>query len=126
MILEILRELVPGLKRVHSPYAAGDPLIVSQLDGYRQAARLLGLTLVERPVHSQPEAETVLRSVQKTDVGAILSPRYLSLNIPGFIVETGLREKIPGRTRQLRGGPASTRPAVGAAGAANHERCQTR
>ena len=33
--------------------------------------------------------------MQKRDVGAILSPRYLSLNIPGFIVEAGLREKIP-------------------------------
>ena len=93
--LELLRELVPGVKRVLFPYTAADPLVASQLDGYRQAARLLNLILVERPVHSQPEAETVLRSVQKTDVGAILSPRYLSLNIPGFIVETGLRERIP-------------------------------
>jgi ABC-type uncharacterized transport system substrate-binding protein len=93
--LEILRELVPGLKRVLFTYAAGDPLIVSQLDVYRQAARRLGLTLVERPVHSQPEAQTVLSSVQKTEVGGILSPRYLSLNIPGFIVEAGLRERIP-------------------------------
>ena len=92
--LEILRELVPGLKRVLFTYAVGD-LIVSQLDGYRQAARRLGLTLVERPVHTQSEAQTVLSSVQKTDVGGILSPRYLSLNIPGFIVEAGLRERIP-------------------------------
>jgi putative tryptophan/tyrosine transport system substrate-binding protein len=93
--LEILRDLVPGLKRVLFTYAATEPHIVSQLEGYRQAARLLGLTLVERPVQTQPEAQTVLSSVQKRDVGAILSPRYLSLNIPGFIVEAGLREKIP-------------------------------
>lgn len=93
--LEILRELVPGLKRVFFAYAAGDPFMVSELDGYREAARRLGMTLVERPVHSQAEAQAALGSVQKTEVGAILSPRYLSLNIPGFIVETGLREKIP-------------------------------
>lgn len=93
--LEILRDLVPGLKRVLFTYAAADPLMLSQLDVYRQAARVLGLTLVERPVQSQPEAQTALSSVTKTEVGAILSPRYLSLNIPGFIVETGLREKIP-------------------------------
>jgi len=93
--LEILRELVPGLKRVFLAYAAGDPFMVSELDGYREAARRLGMTLVERPVHTQAEAQTALSSVQKTEVGAILSPRYLSLNIPGFIVEAGLREKIP-------------------------------
>jgi putative ABC transport system substrate-binding protein len=93
--LEILRELVPGLKRVFFAYAAGDPFMVSELDGYREAARRLGMTLVERPVHTQTEAQTALSSVQKTEVGAILSPRYLSLNIPGFIIEAGLREKIP-------------------------------
>jgi putative ABC transport system substrate-binding protein len=93
--LEILRELVPGLRRVFFAYAAGDPFMVSELDGYREAARRLGMTLVERPVHNQAEAQAALGSVQKTEVGAILSPRYLSLNIPGFIVETGLREKIP-------------------------------
>jgi putative ABC transport system substrate-binding protein len=93
--LEILRELVPGLKRVFFAYAAGDPFMVSELDGYREAARRLGMALVERPVHTQTEAQTALSSVQKTEVGAILSPRYLSLNIPGFIIEAGLREKIP-------------------------------
>ena len=50
--LEILRDLVPGLKRVLFTYAATEPHIVSQLEGYRQAARLLGLTLVERPVQT--------------------------------------------------------------------------
>jgi putative tryptophan/tyrosine transport system substrate-binding protein len=93
--LEIFRELVPALKRVLFTYAAGDPLMVAQLDGYREAARRLGLTLVERPVHTQAEAQTALSSVHKTEVGGLLSPRYLSLNIPGFIVEAGLREKIP-------------------------------
>jgi putative ABC transport system substrate-binding protein len=93
--LEILRELVPGLKRVFFAYAAGDPFMASELDGYREAARRLGITLVERPVHTQAEAQTALSSVQKTEAGAILSPRYLSLNIPGFIIEAGLREKIP-------------------------------
>ena len=93
--LEIFRELVPGLKRVLFAYAAGDALIASHLDGYRVASRRLGLTLVERPVRSQAEAQSVLGSVRRTDVDGILSPRPLSLNIPGFIVEAGLRHKIP-------------------------------
>jgi putative ABC transport system substrate-binding protein len=93
--LEIFRELIPGLKRVLFPYDAGDPSILSQLDEHRKAARRLGLTLVERPVRTQAEAQEVLGNVRQTEVDGILSPRFLSLNIPGFIVETGLRQAIP-------------------------------
>jgi len=93
--LEIFRELIPGLKRVLFAYDAGDPFIVSQLDGYRAASRRLGLTLVERPVHTQTEAGAALGSVRKGEVDGILSPRFLSLNIPGFIIEAGLRHAIP-------------------------------
>jgi putative ABC transport system substrate-binding protein len=93
--LEIFRELVPGLKRVLFAYDAGDRYAVSQLDRYREAARRLGLTLVERPVRTQAEARAALGSVRKSEVDGILSPRFLSLNIPGFIIEAGLRQAIP-------------------------------
>ncbi len=93
--LEIFRELVTGLKRVLFAYDAGDPYAVSQLDRYREAARRLGLTLIERPVRTQGEARLVLASVQKSEVDGILSPRFLSLKIPGFIIEAGLRQSIP-------------------------------
>jgi len=93
--LEIFRELIPGLRRVLFTYDAGDPSILSQLDGYRKAAHRLGLTLVERPVHTQAEAQKVLGAARRTEVDGILSPRFLSLNIPGFIVEAGLRHGIP-------------------------------
>jgi putative tryptophan/tyrosine transport system substrate-binding protein len=93
--MEMFRELVPGLKRVLFPYDAGDPSLVSQLNEYREAARKLGLVLVERPVRTQDEARGVLARVQKGEVDGILSPRFLSLNIPGFIVETGAQRAIP-------------------------------
>jgi putative ABC transport system substrate-binding protein len=93
--LEIFRELVPGLKRVLFPYDAGDPYAVSHLDRYREAARRLGLTLIERPVRTHGEARLVLDIVRKSEVDGILSPRFLSLNIPGFISEAGLRQSIP-------------------------------
>jgi len=91
--LEIFRELVPTLKRVLFPHDATDPTIRSQLEGYRQAARRLGLTLVERPVRTQEEARAVLSNVREAD--GILSPRFLSLNIPGFIIEASRRQAIP-------------------------------
>jgi putative ABC transport system substrate-binding protein len=93
--LEIFRELVPGLKRVLFAYDAGDPFAVSQLARYREAARRLGLVLIERPVRTQAEAQQVFATVQKSQVDGLLSPRFLSLNIPGFIIEAGLRQAIP-------------------------------
>lgn len=93
--LEIFRELVPGLRRVLFVYHAGDSYAVSQLDRYREAAQRLGLNLIERPVHTQDEAHAALSNVSKSRVDGILSPRFLSLNIPGFIIEAGLRQSIP-------------------------------
>jgi putative ABC transport system substrate-binding protein len=93
--LEIFRELVPDLKRVLFPYDADDRHAISQLNNYRHAARRLRIILVERPVRTQEEARTVLDGVRKGEVDGILSPRFLSLNIPGFIIETGGRRGIP-------------------------------
>lgn len=93
--LEIFRELVPGLRRVLFAYDAGDPYAVSQLHRYREAARRLGLMLIERPVRTQAEARLVIANVRKSEVDGFLSPRFLSLNIPGFIIEAGLRQAVP-------------------------------
>jgi putative ABC transport system substrate-binding protein len=93
--LEIFRELVPGLRRVLFAYDVRDPYAVSQLNRYREAARRLGLSLIERPVRTQAEARLVFDSVQRSEVDGLLSPRFLSLNIPGFIIEAGLRLAIP-------------------------------
>jgi putative ABC transport system substrate-binding protein len=93
--LELFQGMVPGLKRVLFPYDGSDPYVVAQLDRHREAARRLGLTLIERPVRTQGEAQQVLGSVKRGDVDGIFSPRFLSLNIPGFIIEAGLKQSIP-------------------------------
>lgn len=93
--LEIFQQLVPGLKRVFFAYDATSEQTVAQLGTYREAARRLGLTLVEKPVRSQEEAQAAIGGIRKQDVDGIVSPRFLSLNIPGFIVEAGSRLGLP-------------------------------
>jgi ABC-type uncharacterized transport system substrate-binding protein len=93
--LEIFRELVPGLKRVFLPYDATNAYIVAQLEVYRDAARRLGLTLVERPVRTEEEAGAALGKVRASEVDGILAPRFLSLNIPGFVLDAAKKQKIP-------------------------------
>jgi putative ABC transport system substrate-binding protein len=93
--LEIFRDLIPGLKRVLFPYNVGDPSITSQLNEIREAARRLGISLVERPLRTQQEAQAVLAGLRKVEVDGILSPRSVALNILGFIREVAAQRGIP-------------------------------
>jgi putative ABC transport system substrate-binding protein len=93
--LEIFQQLVPGLKRVLLAYDATSDHALAQLEAFRAAARGFGLTLVEKPVRTQDEAQAVIAGVRRQEVDGMLSPRSLSLNIPGFILEAGPRQAIP-------------------------------
>jgi putative ABC transport system substrate-binding protein len=93
--MEVFRELVPGLRLVLLPYDATNPYAVAQLAVHRDAARRLALTLVERPVRSEEEARAVITGLRKGEADGIFSPRFLSLNIPGFILAIAPRGMIP-------------------------------
>jgi putative ABC transport system substrate-binding protein len=93
--MEIFRDMVPGLKRVLFAYDAANPLAVTLLRVHRDAARRLGLTLLERPVRTQEEAQAAIAGVRRGEVDGIFSPRLHSLNIPGFILEVGAKGRVP-------------------------------
>jgi len=93
--MEIFRELVPGLKRILMPYDATNTYAVAQLPMYRDAARRLGLVLVERPLRTEEEAQSALAKIRKGDVDGIFAPRFLSLNIPGFVLDASQKQALP-------------------------------
>jgi len=93
--LEIFRELIPGLKRVLVPYDATNADVVAQMPVHRDAARRLGLTLVERPVRSEDEARAAISALRKGDADGVFSLRFLTSNIPGFILEMAPRGVLP-------------------------------
>jgi len=93
--LEILRDMVPGLKRVLLPYDASEPAFEQMLGAYRAAARRLGLILVEKPLRTQDEARAAVAEIGKGQVDGIISPRWLTLNIPGFMLEAAARQAAP-------------------------------
>jgi len=93
--LEVFREIVPGLKRVLFPYNPDNLYAVAEAKANREAARRLGITLLEKPVRTQEEAQAALAQVRKGDVQGIVSPRSLSLNIPGFILEATAQRSVP-------------------------------
>ena len=93
--MELFREMLPGLKRILFVYDASNTHADTILRVHRDAARRLGLRLVERAVRTQEEAQAAIAGAQKAEVDGILSSRLHSLNIPGFILEVGAKGTIP-------------------------------
>jgi len=93
--LEVFQEIIPSLRRVLLPYNSTDSYAVAEARVYREAARRLGIVLVEKPVQTQEEAQATLGRFRKGDVDGILKPRGISLNIPGFILEAAALRGIP-------------------------------
>jgi len=93
--LELFHEIIPGLKRVLFLYDAADAYAVAAARMYREAARGLGIVLVEQAVQTPEEAQAILTQVRKDEVDGILKPPAVSLNIPGFILEAAEQWDIP-------------------------------
>jgi len=93
--LEIFREIVPGLKRVLLPYDAADAYALAAAREYRDAARRLGIVLVEQQVQTPEAAQAAIAQVRKGQVDGILKPRGVSLNIPGLILQATSERAIP-------------------------------
>jgi putative ABC transport system substrate-binding protein len=93
--LELFRQTIPTLKRILYPYDPADTYAMAQLGVYRDAARRLGIELVEQTVHSEEEAQATLAQVQNGHVDGILPPDSLSFNVPGFVLEAAFLQTIP-------------------------------
>jgi putative ABC transport system substrate-binding protein len=93
--LEVFRNLIPDLQRVLFPYDIHDAHSAMAAQAYRDAAHRLGMVLVERPVRSAEEAQTVLGQVWKGEVDGLLPPFSAGLNIPGFILMVTEQQGIP-------------------------------
>ena len=93
--LELLKEILPGLKRVIFPYDPNDEFAVEALRMSRDAARRLEITLIERPVRSEDEARRIFASLRKQDGDAVVVPGTLSLNIPGVILDVTSQNGLP-------------------------------
>jgi putative ABC transport system substrate-binding protein len=113
--LEVFRDIVPSLKRVLFVYNPADGSAVAAAKTYREAARRLGLVLIEQKVRTQEEAQATLARVRRRAVDGMLKPPGLSLNIPGFILEAAIQQQIPSMFDAAfwieRGGLASYGPA---------------
>ncbi len=93
--LEVFQEIVPNLKRVLYLHDVADAAAVAQASTYREAARHLGIELIEQSVRTEEEAQATLAQISKSKVDGILVRSAVYLNIPGFVLETVSRQMIP-------------------------------
>jgi ABC-type uncharacterized transport system substrate-binding protein len=98
--LEILQEMRPGLKRVLFAYDPSDAYGVATARGYREAARRLGIALVERTIGTKDAARDLVK-LRKGEVDGILGASTLSMNIPGFLLEAARQQGIPSMFNDL-------------------------
>jgi putative ABC transport system substrate-binding protein len=93
--LELLRSLVPGLKRVLFAYDGGNTASALELKAYREAGRTLNIELAERNLRTQADAQRTFARLRKAEAQAILAPFAVTLNIPSFIIEAAARLQLP-------------------------------
>ena len=87
--VEVLKALAPGLRRVWAIYYAGDPSALAAVRKAQEAAPLLKVELVARPVSTAEELARALKALRPGD--GLLAPGSPVLDIPGQIAELSTR-----------------------------------
>jgi putative tryptophan/tyrosine transport system substrate-binding protein len=91
--LEILKILVPNVRRVWIVHHSGDPSAAPMISQALSAGPLLKIDMVPRGVMTPEDLALALRSVRPGD--ALLAPETSNLDIPTAILQTSLSARIP-------------------------------
>ena len=91
--LEILKTLVPDLRRVWFVYDGGDATDFAALENLYAPAGRLGLEVLFRPVNSGGQLARALKEVKPGD--ALFAPSGDALGIPAAVHEAALESRIP-------------------------------
>lgn len=91
--IELLRTLVPKLRRVWYIYRAGDPTDAAAVAAADLAARQLKVELVPRPVESIEQLRRTLLELRPGD--GLLSPELDALDITAAVLDKSLKSRVP-------------------------------
>ncbi len=110
--LEILKEMVPKLLRVVTFYNPRNPVASEASKLAREAARQMGVELVERHVHSVEELQAGMRALRAGEVDAFFQVSDALVTTQGqLIVDTARVKRLPtmfyDQSSVIKGGLAS-------------------
>jgi len=84
--LELLREIMPGVQCVVTFYDPANPFALSAIELARDAARRLGIVLVEQPVTSTEEIDERLSALSATEAEAYFFGSDAMVNSQGTLI----------------------------------------
>ena len=87
--LEVLKALVPSLRRVWAIYYAGDPSSLAAIRKAQEVGPALKIEVVTQPVRTPAELARALKALRPGD--GLLAPGYPTLDIDGQIAELSTR-----------------------------------
>jgi putative ABC transport system substrate-binding protein len=94
--LEILKEIVPKLRRVVTFYDPRNPSSIESSKSAREAAGLLGIELVERHVASVEELQAGIRALRVGEVDAYFAVSDpMASNQSQLIIDTARAKRLP-------------------------------
>jgi len=94
--LELLKEMVPRVRRVLSFYNPDNPASLESIKEAREAARRLKIVLVERPVASVDELRSALRSIRAGEVdGLVHIADVMATSQADMIIDVARAKKLP-------------------------------
>ena len=91
--LEVLKAVIPTLRRVWAIYYADDPQSLAATRKAEEAAPPLKVELVARPVRTPEELASSLKAVRRGD--GLIAPDVAALDIPDQILQKSLSARIP-------------------------------
>ena len=91
--LEVLKKLVPELRRVWFVVESSEMTDTTVLVTMRDAARRLGLELVSHTVKDSEQVTQLFKAIKPGD--ALLAPSLNTLDIPATVLETARAARVP-------------------------------
>lgn len=94
--VELLKEMIPGLRRVLVLIDPHDPATPSQLTEIRKAAAILKLKLMEREATEQADLERVFGSIKHGDIDAVVpASNNLHIKFTTLLIRLGFQKRVP-------------------------------
>jgi len=94
--LDILRAMLPNLRKVVTFYDPGNPFAVASLISVRQAARQLGVEVVERRVANVEELRRAVAAFKPQDADALFYTNDAMVRSQSrFIIDTMRAKRVP-------------------------------
>lgn len=91
--LEVLKTLIPALRRVWFVYYAGDFIDYAVVGKLYEPARQLGVELLDRAVRDVEQLRRMLKEVRPGD--GLFAPSGSALDLPAAVHEVALASRIP-------------------------------